>query len=67
MTKQLLPFPDRSKEIYACDVVWCYFPLTGVLQKSNTILPLKEPTKKENKMETLEFLPRKSRSMEERV
>ena len=30
MTQQLLPFPDRSREIYACDMVWGYFPLTGV-------------------------------------
>ena len=32
MTQQLLPFPDRSKEIYACDVVWGYFPWTEILQ-----------------------------------
>ena len=32
MTQQLLTFPDRSREIYACDVVWGYFPLTEILQ-----------------------------------
>ena len=34
MTQQLLPFPDRSREIYACDIVWGYFPLTQILQHS---------------------------------
>ena len=33
MTQQLLPFPDRSREIYACDVVWGYFLLTGTLHQ----------------------------------
>ena len=32
MTQPLLPFPDRSREMYACDVVRSYFPLTGILQ-----------------------------------
>ena len=32
MTQQLLPFLDRWREICACDVVWGYFPLTGILQ-----------------------------------
>ena len=31
MIQKLLPFPDRSREIYACDVVWGYFPLTEIL------------------------------------
>ena len=31
MTQQLLPFPDKSREIYACDMVWGYFRLTGIL------------------------------------
>ena len=34
MTQQLLPFPDRSREIYACDVLCGYFPLTGILNPS---------------------------------
>ena len=27
-------FPDRSREIYACDVVWGYFSLIGILHPS---------------------------------
>ena len=33
MTQQLLHFPDRSREIYACGVVWGYFPLTRILKR----------------------------------
>ena len=32
MTQLLLHFPDRSREIYACDMVWGYFPLIGIIQ-----------------------------------
>ena len=35
MTQQLLPFPDRSRGVYTCNVVWGYFPSTGILQYIN--------------------------------
>ena len=44
MTEKLLPFPDRSREIYACDVVWGYFPLTETLYTA-TYFPSYKPFK----------------------